>query len=347
MTFRFWLNIITVVLISLVVFLGRNQIMQAWGLFENVNIWILLCMIPVQIAIYFASGEIGLSYLRAKGDLMNMPRLQMARMVVEINFVNGIAIVPMLAGSSYFSWLLRHHGVSVGRSTMSQIVRSVMGLLAFMVMLLVAIILLSLDYSIGKSVIVFMSVLMGVCVLGIAYLIYVISNKARCLKISKWLVAIVNKIGRILRIGKDKCLLEAKKADVFFVELNRDYLEIIDEKKIIVAPFLWSVVVMLLNTLLVLVAFWALGFWVNPAAMFIAFGLASIGSTLAVTPGGAGVYETVMVTFLASAGLTAGVAIAGTLLARVILLAITVGFGYIFYQLTINKYGKINDKSNI
>jgi len=44
--------------------------------------------------------------------------------------------------------------------------------------------------------------------------------------------------------------------------------------------------------------------------------------------------------FLASAGVAAEVAIAGTLLARVILMVGTIAGGYVFYQLTIVKYGK-------
>ena len=84
----------------------------------------------------------------------------------------------------------------------------------------------------------------------------------------------------------------------------------------------------------------SLSTWVNPAILFIAYGLSSIVSSFSGTLGGTGVYEAIMVTFLASAGVTASVAIAGTLLARVILLAGTILFGYIFYQLTINKYGK-------
>jgi hypothetical protein len=47
----------------------------------------------------------------------------------------------------------------------------------------------------------------------------------------------------------------------------------------------------------------------------------------------------VMVAFLAASGVTTEVAIAGTLLARVTLLAGTILFGYLFYQLTIIKYG--------
>jgi uncharacterized protein (TIRG00374 family) len=88
------------------------------------------------------------------------------------------------------------------------------------------------------------------------------------------------------------------------------------------------------------IAFLALGYAVNPALLFVAFGLASIASAVSVTPGGAGVYETIMITFLASSSVPADVAIAGTLIARVTLVLGTILFGYVFYQLTIARYGK-------
>jgi hypothetical protein len=47
-----------------------------------------------------------------------------------------------------------------------------------------------------------------------------------------------------------------------------------------------------------------------------------------------------MIAFLASTGIPTEVAIAGTLLARVLLMLGTILFGYVFYQLTILKYGK-------
>ena len=96
-----------------------------------------------------------------------------------------------------------------------------------------------------------------------------------------------------------------------------------------------------------MIAFLSLGFWVNPATLFIAFGIASIVSIFSASPGGAGVYEAIMIAFLASAGVQPDIAIAGTLLARATLLVGTILFGYIFYQLTLNKYGKDSDSTDI
>jgi len=76
--------------------------------------------------------------------------------------------------------------------------------------------------------------------------------------------------------------------------------------------------------------------------LVVACGISSFTAIFAATPGGSGVYEAIMIAFLASAGVSPDVAIAGTLLARATVLAGTIIFGFIFYQLTIHKYGKID-----
>jgi hypothetical protein len=50
-----------------------------------------------------------------------------------------------------------------------------------------------------------------------------------------------------------------------------------------------------------------------------------------------------MVMVLATAGLHEGQAIAGIVLARVIILLVTIVLGYVFYQLTLLKYGRRPD----
>jgi hypothetical protein len=117
-------------------------------------------------------------------------------------------------------------------------------------------------------------------------------------------------------------------------------LEIRKEKRILIVPFIWALAANLFDVALLFIAFWALGFSINPAILVVAFGLSSIASVFSVTPGGAGVYEAIFIAFLATAGVPPNVAIAGTLMARVALLLGTIVFGYFFYQLTINKYGK-------
>jgi uncharacterized protein (TIRG00374 family) len=181
-----------------------------------------------------------------------------------------------------------------------------------------------------------------VIIIAIIGLVFLISSRRRTLKLSKWIIKIVNKIvGRFSK--KSEPLLKSETTENFFLEIHHDYVELMAEKKVLGKPFLWSIVMMSADALMLILVFWSIGSFSNPAVIFIAMALAYIGATLAVTPGGAGVYEAVMVGFLVSTGMSADVAIAGTLISRAILLTGTIAFGYLFYQMTIHKYGKVTD----
>ncbi len=340
MSFRSWVTLITFILLGLLVFFGWHEIAKAWNLLGTVNIWIWLIFIPAQLVSYFTTGEIMYSYLRSRGNLQTMSRLTMTRIALELNFVNHILPSGGAAGFSYLSWVLKRHDVSVGRSTMAQIVRFVMTFASFVVLLAISVTVLLFDHAINQAITIISLILVASIVGGTALIIYVVSSKRRLTIISSWLTRITNKLVRFVTGGKKRQVLRLATVENFFEELHLDYLEIRREKRILVRPFVWALVTNALDAMLLYVVFLALGHSVSPATLFISFGLSSFVSVLSVLPGGAGIYETVMIAFLASAGVSSEVAIAGTLLSRATLLTGTVVFGYVFYQLTINKYGR-------
>jgi len=347
MKFRTWVSIITFILLALVVFFGREQIIQAWKVMGRVNLWIFALIIPTQLFSYYATGETIFSYLRSKGDLKSISRLKMTRLALESNFVNHIVPVPGAAGFSYLGWVLHHFGVSASRSTMAQIIRLLLMFLSFVFVLIFAVIILIFDNKVNRIIIILSAILIIAAIILTVALIYIIGNRNRIIKISGWVARTINTIARKVSFGKKRQVLKLDKVESFFGELHQDYLAISRDKKILLKPLLWSILANILDVALIEIAFMALGFWVNPASLFIAFGLSSIVSVFAVTPGGTGVYEAIMIGFLTSAGISPEIAIAGTLLARAILLLCTISFGYVFYQLTINKYGKITKPTSL
>lgn len=340
MSFRSWVTIITLILLALVVFFGWGEIMQAWGLLGQVSVGILLLLIPVQIFSYYATGGTIFSYLRSKGNLKTTNHWQMARMSLELNFVNHILPSGGAAGFSYLGWVLHRFGVSPGRATMAQIVRFALTFVSFIVMLVVTVIALTLDHKIDRVIIMICTALAFATIGATILAVYIISNKARMLRFAGWLTRTINKFLLKVSRKKERKPVKLKVIEDFFSELHQDYLEIRREKKILAKPFVWALLGNISDVALLFIAFWALGFIINPAMLFVAYGISSIASVFTATPGGAGVYEAVMIAFLASAGVSADVAIAGTLLARVTLLLGTILFGYAFYQLTVSKYGK-------
>lgn len=313
----------------------------------HVNLWIFALIVPTQLLSYYATGETMFSYLRSKGDLTKISRIKMTRLALESNFVNHIVPVPGAAGFSYLGWMLHHFGVSVSRSTMAQIIRLVLMFVSFVLILIVAVIALVFDNKVNRLIIILSAILIIAAIILTVAVIYIIGNRKRIIKISGWVARTINTITAKLSFGKKRQVLKLDEVESFFNEIHQDYLAISHDKKILLKPLMWSLLANVLDVVLIGIAFMALGFWVNPASLFIAFGLSSIVSVFAVTPGGTGVYEAIMIGFLTSAGISPDVAIAGTLLARAILLSGTILFGYIFYQLTINKYGKVTKPASI
>lgn len=344
-SFRGWMSIITVVLLAIVIIAAWPEIVKAWGLMGTVDLWILLMLIPVQLLSYYATGSMIFSYLRSKGNLENMSRWSMARLALELNFVNHILPSGGAAGFSYLAWVLKKQKVSVSRSTMAQIIRFVLTFLSFILLLIIAMIILFFRHKIEFVTIAVGSGLVVATVTGLWLGVWLIKSNDRLRRFSAWLSKVSNRFIRWITRGRKRKIVKEETLLEFFDGLHDDYLAIRRERKILDKPFMWAIIANILDVTLIWIAFWSLGYPLDPALLFIAFGLASIVGALSVTPGGTGVYETVMVAFLAASGVTPGVAIAGTILARVTLLAGTILFGYAFYQLTLIKYGKRPDLS--
>jgi hypothetical protein len=341
MSFRTWVSIITVILLALVVFFGRHEILHAWHLVGQVNLLILALMVPVQIFSYFAIGNMIFSYLRAKGDLKDTKRWTMARMSLELNFVNHIIPSGGAAGFSYLGWVLGRHGVTAGRAAMAQIVRFSLTFITFIGLLIVAVVVLTLDGRVNRAMIT-VSVVLVLATVAVATLsVYVIGNKRHLVTFSAWVTRTANKVVNFFTRGKKPALLSGVRVETFFTELHVDFLSIKHDKRILITPLIWAIIANVADVTLFVIAFVSLGTWVDPAILFVAFGVAGLASAISVTPGGAGIYEAVMVAFLVTSGIHPAVAIAGTILARVILLLGTILFGYIFYQQSIIRYGKV------
>lgn len=340
MSLRGWLSIVTFVFIALIVYAARHEIAHAWTLLGQVNLWILALLLPGQILVYYAAGEMVFSYLRSKGSIHHLNGLTLGRMALEMNFVNHVLPSAGVSGVSYMNWRLKKRGIPLSRATMAQVVRFAMGFVAFIVLLIISVIAVTIDQGVNRWVILVSAVLVGAMTTAILLGVFLLSSKSRVGVFSGWLTHNINRVVRVVSFGKYPAVLERTQVTKFFDDLHRDYLALRHDRKILIKPFLWGLVFTIGDVALFMITFWALGVVVNPAVILIAYGLAALAGFFMVTPGGAGAYEAIMVSFLAVAGVSGGVAIAGILLTRVILLLGTIIFGYVFYQHALIKYGK-------
>lgn len=343
MSFRAWLSVVTLLLVGVIIYFSRHELVHAWELLGRVNLWILLLLLPMQLLVYFAAGEMTFSYLRAKKSIDHVPPLTLARMSLEMNFVNHVLPSGGVSGISYMTWRLGKFGVSSGRATMAQVVRFAMGFGAFIALLAVAVLAVTIDGNINRWIILVSSTLVAVMLGSTALGMYFLSSGERTKQFAGWIVRAVNGFVKKVTFGKRGQVLEEKHTKTFFEDMHRDYIALREDKAILRKPFLWGIVFTAADAALFFITFLALGEPVNPAPILIAYGVASVAGFFVITPGGAGAYEAIMVGFLAIAGVSQGLAIAGIVLTRVIVLLGTIGLGYLFYQHAIIKYGRQNE----
>lgn len=340
LSFRGWLTTVTLILLAVVVIFAWPEIVKAWRLLDHVDLAILALLVPVQLFSYYATGGMIFSYLRSKGDLLHVSHWRIARFALELNFVNHILPSGGAAGFSYLGWILGKYGVKPSRSTVSQLIRFTLTFVAFVMILIVAVVFLASDGRINRLILLLAALIGFVCIAVIFGTVFVIGSNRRLTVFSNWLTRFANGVVNKLTRGKKPQVLSPELIPDFFGELHQDYVSIRKDARILIKPFIWAILTNLADVALIWIAFWSLGYMVSPAILFVAFGVSSLASAVSVTPGGAGVYEAIMIAFLASSNVPADVAIAGTLLARVTLVLGTILFGYVFYQFSVLKYGK-------
>lgn len=339
-SFRFWLNVVTMILVVVVLWLARADLVEAYHLLGQVNIWILLLIIPVQFASYYASTEIFFTYLQARGQLKSISPVKGTLIALEFNFVNHVFPSAGVSGASYMVWRLGKLGVSAGQAAMSQLINFVVLGGTFMAMMVVALLLAVVEDRAANWIVFATTVTVVALVIGIVLGSYLLDKRERLMSFARWLTHKVNWLTAKITLGRHTEVLDIKAVEHFFADFYSDFRAIKQNKKLLKKPILWGFASNILDVLLIAVAFWALGCPVDLPILLISFGAASIASFVTVTPGGVGAYEAVMITVLVSGGLDGGAASAGVLLARVILVVGTIACGVFAYQWALRRYGK-------
>ncbi len=340
---RIILSVLTVVVMVLIIYLTRDELMKAWVLFLQADLWLLALLIPFQIIVYYAGGEMIFSYLREKKLIKHISHFETTRIALELNLVNHIFPSGGVSGISYTSWRMSKLGVNSARSTFAQVIRYVAGFFAMLLMLVLSVLLLTIDGQVNRYIVA-ASFLLILGVLALTFgLVFMFSSKRRMQTTASCVARSINWLIQIATLGKRKRAISSRVIEEFFADMQDDFQDMANRPRALIKPFIWGVIYTVFDVMMFVAAFLSLGVFVNPAILMVGYGVATLAGTVAFTPGGAGVYETIMILFLSMAGTPPDLAIAGIILARAILLTGTIIFGYIFYQHALIKYGKPHD----
>jgi uncharacterized protein (TIRG00374 family) len=333
------ISIATLVLVAILIFFSRHELVEAAKHIPNMNIWILLLFIPMQALMFFAAGEIYFSYLRAKGKLKGESIFGLTRLSLEINFVNHVVPSGGVSGLGYMMWRLKNYGVSAGQATIMHLVRYLLVALVTTVVMIVSTIFLALS-GVALGAIIFSAAIALAMFAAVVIAVVVLSKEERVHKLCKFVVKFVNQFVKAVTFGKIPKVVKQHTVDAYFTDLRHDYVEVMKDKKILVRPATWAIVYSLMDSGTFWIAFLALGAGVSFFPVAIAQGMASIVGMIAITPGGVGIFEGAMVMYFVATGINPGTAIIATLVTRMVVMTTTIATGWGFYQHSLLSGGK-------
>lgn len=328
------INVVTIVALGLLLYFSWPQITEGLKEIGGAKWSIIALMIPLQIFNFFAVGMIYYTYLSGHRHT-KITKWNMYKVALEMNFVNNVFPSGGVAGFTYLGYRLKHYNIPVARTTLAQSLRFALTFLSFLILLFIGLFMLSLgDSGSGLTVFIGLSVAF-VTLFGTGLAVFVISDQKRITAFTAFLPKLIN--GILKPFNKQKNTIDVSRIEHLFTELHKDFGELMKDRKRLKKPFVWALVVNATEVLTIYMAYLALGQAINPGAVILAYSIASFAGLISILPGGIGVYEALMTTVLAAAGVPKALALSATLIYRIFTMIIFVPTGFIFYQLALKK----------
>lgn len=337
MKLKLWLNIATFVAVGIIIFFGWHDIMAAFEKMFTLNLGVLALVIPAQLFSFFAFAMVYRELFKTLGQPVQLKTLLAS--VIELNFVNHIFPSGGVSGFSYLTMRLKHDGVSPAKSTLAQLMRYVLTFLTFIGLLLLAVVLLSFEDKASRMIIFVATALTFTILFSTIAVVYIIGSEARIKAFTRGLAKFLNKIIYFFRRSHPE-VIHLGKVEKTFHELHQDYILLKKDFGKMKKALIWAFVGNIAEVSLIYITFVAHGVWVDPGAVIIAYGIATLVGLLAILPGGLGVYEPLMAATLLSAGVPSALALSATLVSRVVTLLMALGLGYMLYHGALKRHAR-------
>ena len=302
--------------------------------FKDINIWVLLLLIPEQIFMYYAAGQIYFSFLKKRQGL-DVSQGLLTRISLEINFVNHALPSAGVSGLGYLIWRLKKFKITAGQVSFIHILRYIISALANTAQTWIAIIIVIVAGCVRSNGwwAVWLAALVALGIQLLIFAVWLIVRKQSTIdKFSAWASNLVNNIVTFFQRKRTTKYLKEEAVNKFFMDLRGDYLAIKANKKIMWRPVIWGTVYAFFELATYWVVAIALGHPEILPQIMIAEGVASVVGTLVVTPGGMGGYEGAMIAVLIALGVDFSTATITVVVTRVIVMLGTIVTGWGFYQ---------------
>lgn len=243
-SFRTILSIATVGLVAYVVYQNWPDIVDTWYHLGDANLFVLLLLVPEQLFMYYACGQIFFTYLSKKRQRLFTKKDKLL-ISTELNFVNHAVPAGGLGGLAYLTYRLKPFGITAGQSSFLYIFRYAVTTVVNYFQALVAIVILAALGMIPAeaSWIIWVSLLMNFGVfIVLSFVVYVASSKKRIALFEKTVTLIVDNVVRVLTFNKKKHVMDPEKIDAYFLDIHECVVIVKKDKKALRVPALWGLI---------------------------------------------------------------------------------------------------------
>lgn len=330
--FRFLLSVLTLLLVGVVIYQNWPDILETFDHLGEANLAVLLLLIPEQLFMYYACGQIFFSYLCHRHNIRCFKKSEMLRISTELNFVNHAIPAGGVGGLAFLTYRLKGYNVSAGQSSFLYVFRYAVTTVINYFQALVAIAILLIFNLIPDSArwIIPVALLMNMGVFGALWLvIYIASSNRRINFFAKIFSSVTNFCVRILTFGHRRRLMRDENVRAYFDDIHDNVRTARDNKRFLKKPAIWGLVYSLCEIGTYWIVALSLG---RPELLpYIMVGEA-IGSVFdGIVP--YGLYELGMAGVMIALGVDFPTATIVTVMTRVITLLFTIISGWIpYYQ---------------
>ena len=340
-SFRTILSILTIFLVAYVVYQNWPDILETLNHLQETNVFVLLLLIPEQLFMYYACGQIFFSYLRNRKNVQKFSDGEILRISTELNFVNHAIPAGGVGGLAFLTYRLMPYNVSAGQASFLYLFRYAVTTVINYAQALVAIVILLIFNLIPSDAmwIIPVSLFMNMGVFFFLWLVvYIASSEKRIEFFSRTVSKLMNVAVRFFTFGHKKQLMRYDKISSYFADIHESVKIAKENKRYLKKPAMWG----LIYSFCEITTYWIVAISLGRPELlpFIMVGEA-IGSVFdGIVP--YGLYELGMAGVMIALGVDFPTATIITVMTRVITLVFTIASGAWPYYKAIQ--GKKNEK---
>ena len=244
-SFRTILSILTIFLVAYVVYQNWPDILDTLKHLQETNVFVLLLLIPEQLFMYYACGQIFFSYLRNRKNVQKFSNGEILRISTELNFVNHAIPAGGVGGLAFLTYRLMPYNVSAGQASFLYLFRYAVTTVINYAQALVAIAILLIFNLIPSDAmwIIPVSLLMNMGVFFFLwFVVYIASSGKRIEFFSRTVSRLMNVTVRLLTFGHKKQLMRYDKISSYFADIHESVKIAKENKRYLKKPAMWGLI---------------------------------------------------------------------------------------------------------